>query len=123
MEEFSNWYPRRRGVAAVLRNEGDAYQTIYTVLTIRTRVMAPALPFLTEEIYQNLVCSVDSSAPESVHLTRYPQVDASLIDEELSGASIQLSESRTWALSLRTQSKTKDPHAAGYVVRSAQRRS
>jgi isoleucyl-tRNA synthetase len=69
--------------------------------------MAPALPFLTEGIYQNLVCSVDPAAPASVHLTRYPQVDASLIDEELERSIDTVIRIKNLALSLRTQSKAK----------------
>src|SRR5262249_24852732 len=88
-------------------NENDAYQTIYTVLTTVIRVMAPALPFLTEEIYRNLVCSVDLAAPASVHLTRYPLVDASLIDETLEQSIDAVIRIKNLALSLRTQSKTK----------------
>jgi len=105
-DEFSNWY-LRRSRRRFWANEADAYQTIYTVLTTVTRVMAPALPFLTEEIYQNLVCSVDPSTPASVHLTRYPQVDASLIDEELERSIDTVIRIKNLALSLRTQSKTK----------------
>jgi isoleucyl-tRNA synthetase len=105
-DEFSNWY-LRRSRRRFWANETDAYQTIYAVLTTVTRVMAPALPFLTEEIYQNLVCSVDPSAPASVHLTRYPQVDASLIDEELERSIDTVIRIKNLALSLRTQSKTK----------------
>lgn len=105
-EEFSNWY-LRRSRRRFWGSEADAYQTIYTVLTTVTRVMAPALPFLTEEIYQNLVCSVDPSAPASVHLTSYPQVDASLIDEALEQSIDAVIRIKNLALSLRTQSKTK----------------
>jgi len=105
-DEFSNWY-LRRSRRRFWANEPDAYQTIYTVLTTVTRVMAPALPFLMEEIYQNLVCSVDPSAPASVHLTRYPQVDASLIDETLEKSIDAVIRIKNLALSLRTQSKTK----------------
>ena len=68
-EQFSNWY-LRRSRRRFWSSDNEAYQTLYTVLTTVTRVMAPALPFLTEEIYQNLVRSVDPSAPESVHLNR-----------------------------------------------------
>ena len=71
-EQFSNWY-LRRSRRRFWDSDPLAYQTLYTVLTTVIRVMAPALPFLTEEIYQNLVRSVDPSAPESVHLTPYPQ--------------------------------------------------
>jgi isoleucyl-tRNA synthetase len=69
--------------------------------------MAPALPFLTEDIYQNLVRSVDPSAPESVHLTTYPQVNSSLIDEALEQSIETVIRIKNLALSLRTQSKVK----------------
>jgi isoleucyl-tRNA synthetase len=105
-DEFSNWY-LRRSRRRFWANEADAYQTIYTVLTTVIRVMAPALPFLTEEIYQNLVCSVDPSAPASVHLTRYPQVDFALIDQALEHSIDTVIRIKNLALSLRTQSKTK----------------
>jgi isoleucyl-tRNA synthetase len=87
------------------------------VLTTVTRLMAPALPFLTEEIYQNLVRAVDPSAPESVHLTPYPQVDASLIDEALEHAIDAVIRIKNLALSLRTQSKvkTRQPLSTLYV--------
>jgi isoleucyl-tRNA synthetase len=105
-EEFSNWY-LRRSRRRFWKSEGDAYQTLYEVLTTVTRVMAPALPFLTEDIYQNLVRSVDSSAPESVHLTRYPQVNAALVDEALEQSIAAVIRIKNLALSLRTQSKAK----------------
>src|SRR5262249_6344165 len=81
-EQFSNWY-LRRSRRRFWQSEPEAYQTLYEVLVTMTKVMAPALPFLMEEVYQNLVRSVDSAAPESVHLTAYPQVDESRIDEAL----------------------------------------
>src|SRR5271168_3801629 len=105
-EEFSNWY-LRRSRRRFWKSEPDAYQTLYEVLTTVTRVMAPALPFLTEDIYQNLVRCVDSSAPESVHLTPYPQVTASLIDEALEHSIAAVIRIKNLALSLRTQSKVK----------------
>ncbi|HVP45580.1 MAG TPA: class I tRNA ligase family protein [Bryobacteraceae bacterium] len=105
-EEFSNWY-LRRSRRRFWKSEPDAYQTLYTVLTTVTRVMAPALPFLTEEIYLNLVRSVDTSAPESVHLTFYPQVDASLINETLEQSIETVIRIKNLALNLRTQSKVK----------------
>jgi isoleucyl-tRNA synthetase len=69
--------------------------------------MAPSLPFLTEDIYQNLVRSVDATAPESVHFTAYPQVNASLIDEALEQSIAAVIRIKNLALSLRTQSKVK----------------
>jgi isoleucyl-tRNA synthetase len=105
-ETFSNWY-LRRSRRRFWSSDSDAYQTLYTVLTTVTCVMAPALPFLTEEIYQNLVRAVDPSAPESVHLTPYPQVDASLIDETLEKSIEAVIRQKNQALNLRTQSKVK----------------
>jgi isoleucyl-tRNA synthetase len=105
-DEFSNWY-LRRSRRRFWRNERDAYQTLYTVLTTVTKAMAPALPFFTEEIYRNLVCSVDPVAPASVHLTRYPKVDAALIDAALEQSIDAVIRIKNLALSLRTQSKTK----------------
>jgi isoleucyl-tRNA synthetase len=105
-EQFSNWY-LRRSRRRFWKSEGDAYQTLYNVLTTVTRLMAPALPFLTEEIYQNLVRAVDPSAPPSVHLTPYPQLEASLIDETLEQSIDAVIRIKNLALNLRTQSKVK----------------
>lgn len=105
-EEFSNWY-LRRSRRRFWRSEPEAYQTLHSVLATVTRVLAPALPFLTEDIYQNLVRSVDATAPESVHLTSYPQVDPSLIDEALEQNIDAVIRIKNLALSLRTQSKVK----------------
>ena len=105
-DEFSNWY-LRRSRRRFWSSDGEAYQTLYTVLNTVTRVMAPVLPFLTEEIYQNLVRSVDPSAPESVHLTLYPQVDESRIDEQLEQSIDAVIRIKNLALNLRTRSKVK----------------
>jgi isoleucyl-tRNA synthetase len=105
-EQFSNWY-LRRSRRRFWSSDNEAYQTLYAVLTTVTRVMAPALPFLTEEIYQNLVRSVDPSAPQSVHLTEYPRVDAALIDEALEQSIEAVIRLKNLALHLRTQSKVK----------------
>jgi isoleucyl-tRNA synthetase len=115
-EQFSNWY-LRRSRRRFWDSDPLAYQTMYTVLTTVTRLMAPALPFLTEEIYQNLVRSVDPSAPESVHLTAYPQVDAALVDRALEQSIDVVIRIKNLALSLRTQSKvkTRQPLSTLYV--------
>jgi len=105
-EQFSNWY-LRRSRRRFWSSDNEAYQTLYTVLTTVTRVMAPALPFLTEEIYQNLVRSVDPAAPESVHLTEYPRVDAGLVDQALEQSIEAIIRLKNLALHLRTQSKVK----------------
>jgi isoleucyl-tRNA synthetase len=115
-EEFSNWY-LRRSRRRFWRSEPEAYQTLYTVLKTVIGVMAPALPFLTEHIYQNLVRSVEPDAQESIHLTRYPQPDPSRIDEKLESAIDTVIRMKNLALNLRTQSKVKirQPLATLYV--------
>ncbi len=105
-EQFSNWY-LRRSRRRFWASDNEAYQTLYTVLTTVTRVMAPALPFLTEEVYQNLVRAVDPAAPESVHLTEYPKVDSALVDEALEQSIEAVIRLKNLALHLRTQSKVK----------------
>ena len=83
----SNWYVRRsRRRFWKSENDDDklsAYSTLYIVLTTLSKLMAPFTPFLAEEMYRNLVCSVDKGAAESVHLTRFPESKASLIDQQL----------------------------------------
>ncbi len=88
VEELSNWYIRRNR-RRFWKTESDsdkvaAYLTLYEVLDNVTRLLAPFLPFLTEEIYQNLVRSVDPAAARSIHLTSFPEVDETKIDAELS---------------------------------------
>jgi isoleucyl-tRNA synthetase len=88
VEELSNWYIRRNR-RRFWKPESDqdktfAYETLYESLVILSKVLAPILPFLSETIYQNLVRTVDESAPESVHLTDFPVADPSHIDATLS---------------------------------------
>ena len=90
IDQLSNWYVRRSR-RRFWRNEGDSdklsgYITLHTCLVSVAKLMAPLAPFVAEEIYQNLVCSVDPSAPDSVHLADYPEADASLVDERLMAA-------------------------------------
>jgi isoleucyl-tRNA synthetase len=113
-EELSNWY-LRRSRRRFWNSEKEAYQTLYEVLTTVTRVMAPALPFLAEEIYRNLVPSTDPEAPESVHLTQYPQPDSAFIDEALEKNIEAVIRLKNHALNLRTQSKTKIRQPLGVV--------
>ena len=86
-DELSNWYVRRnreRFWAQDLNDEKiGAYVTLYRVLTTLVKIAAPFVPFITDEIYTNLVCSLDSKAPESVHLTTWPVADESKVDEDL----------------------------------------
>ena len=86
-DELSNWYVRRnreRFWAKELDDEKiGAYVTLYRVLTTLIKVSAPFTPFITDEIYQNLVLSLDKNAPESVHLCLWPEVNENEIDKTL----------------------------------------
>jgi isoleucyl-tRNA synthetase len=87
VEKLSTWY-LRRSRRRFWKSESDsdkqaAYFTLHTALTTVSKLIAPAMPFLAEELYQNLVRTVDPMAPESVHLAAWPEYDEALIDESL----------------------------------------
>jgi isoleucyl-tRNA synthetase len=87
VEKLSTWY-LRRSRRRFWKSESDAdkqaaYGTLYTTLVAVAKLIAPAMPFLADELYQNLVRSVDQFATESVHLSEWPTYDESLIDESL----------------------------------------
>lgn len=87
VDELSNWYVRRSRerfwAQGMEEDKVAAYMTLYTALVTTARIAAPMAPFMTEEIYRNLVCSVDKDAPESVHLCRWPAYDAGRVDPQL----------------------------------------
>jgi isoleucyl-tRNA synthetase len=87
LDDLSNWY-LRRSRERIWKSELDddkvaAYLTLYECLTTLLKLLAPFMPFMTEELYQNLVRSIDEQAPLSVHLCDWPQVNEALIDEQL----------------------------------------
>ena len=86
-DDMSNWYVRRCRerfwAKGMEQDKINAYMTLYTALITLSKVSAPMIPFMTEEIYQNLVRSVDKNAPESIHLTDFPAVNEEFIDKEL----------------------------------------
>ena len=87
VEELSNWYVRRCRErywgSDMTQDKINAYMTLHTVLETVCKLSAPFIPFMTENIYQNLVCALDSGAPESIHLCSYPAFDESIIDMSL----------------------------------------
>ena len=87
VDNLSNWYVRRcrerYWVSEMPQDKINAYLTLYTVLKNLALVSAPFIPFMSEEIYQNLVRTVDKVAPESIHLCQYPEYDESYIDKNL----------------------------------------
>ena len=87
VDEMSNWYVRRCRerfwAKGMEQDKINAYMTLYTALVTISKAAAPMIPFMTEDIYRNLVCSIDPSAPESVHLCDFPEVDEAHIDSQL----------------------------------------
>ena len=87
VDDMSNWYVRRSRerfwAKGMEQDKINAYLTLYTALVTVSKAAAPMIPFMTEDIYQNLVRKVDASAPESIHLCDFPTVDESQIDKEL----------------------------------------
>ena len=87
VDEMSNWYVRRSRerfwAKGMEQDKINAYMTLYTALVTISKAAAPMIPFMTEEIYQNLVRSIDKDAPESIHLCDFPEVHEDQIDKEL----------------------------------------
>ena len=90
VDDMSNWYVRRSRerfwAKGMEQDKINAYMTLYTALVTISKAAAPMIPFMTEDIYRNLVCSIDPSAPESIHLCDFPVVDEKLIDKDLETA-------------------------------------
>ncbi|NLU08865.1 isoleucine--tRNA ligase [uncultured Clostridium sp.] len=87
VDQLSNWYVRRNRTrfwgSHLTEDKIGAYVTLYKVLNTLVLIAAPFVPFMTEEIYQNLVVNLDKDAPESVHLCKWPKYDESAVDENL----------------------------------------
>ena len=87
VDDMSNWYVRRSRerfwAKGMEQDKINAYMTLYTALVTVSKAAAPMIPFMTEEIYQNLVRSIDKDAPESIHLCLFPEVNEDQIDTEL----------------------------------------
>ena len=87
VDELSNWYVRRCRerfwAKGMEQDKINAYMTLYTTLVTLCKTAAPMIPFMTESIYRNLVCSIDKNAPESVHLCDFPVANEAWIDKEL----------------------------------------
>ena len=87
VDEMSNWYVRRSRdrfwAKGMEQDKINAYMTLYTALVTVAKTAAPMIPFMTEDIYQNLVRNLDANAPESIHLCDFPVADEKFIDKEL----------------------------------------
>ena len=87
VDEMSNWYVRRSRdrfwAKGMEQDKINAYMTLYTALVTVCKAAAPMIPFMTEDIYRNLVCGIDKNAPESVHLCDFPIAEERFIDRQL----------------------------------------
>ena len=87
VDDLSNWYVRRSRerfwAKGMEQDKINAYMTLYTALVTTAKAAAPMIPFMSEKIYRNLVCKIDPSAPESVHLCDFPKVWEEYIDRKL----------------------------------------
>jgi isoleucyl-tRNA synthetase len=129
VDDLSNWYVRRSRrrfwKGDVDDDKTAAYQTLYIALTTVTKLMAPFTPFISEAIYQNLVCSVDREAPESVHLAEWPESDTSAVDQGLMDDTrlVMRVASLARAARQKAQMKVRQPlaSATAFVQTSAQK--
>lgn len=121
VEEMSNWYVRRSRerfwAKGMEQDKINAYMTLYTALVTVCKAAAPMIPFITEDIYQNLVRSIDSKAPESIHLCDYPAVTEGYIDNKLEEDMKELREAVTMGHACREAAgiKNRQPMARMYL--------
>ena len=121
MDDLSNWYVRRSRerfwVKGMEQDKVNAYMTLYTALVTLCKAAAPMIPFMTEEIYQNLVRTNDKSAPESIHLCSFPEYDEKLIDKNLEADMDLVLQASTLARNARNAAniKNRQPLAKLYI--------
>ena len=123
VEELSNWYVRRSRERFWVQGEaGDktaAYMTLYTALVTVAKLLAPMAPFMSEEIYRNLVCSVDEKAPESVHLCPFPAWDEGRVDKKLEADMDEVLRVVTLGRAARNQANIKNRQPLGKLFTDA----
>ncbi len=111
-DELSNWYVRRCRErfwgSGMEQDKINAYMTLYTCLVTLAKVSAPFVPFMTEQIYQNLVRNFDKTAPESIHLCDFPVADEKMIDKELEESMEKVLEIVTLGRACRNVSNMKN---------------
>ena len=121
VDELSNWYVRRCRerfwAKGMEQDKISAYMTLYTALVTISKAAAHMIPFMTEEIYRNLVCSIDKNAPESVHLCDFPVAEDRFIDRELEQNMQEVLNVKAMALACRNDAsiKIRQPLSKMYV--------
>ena len=117
VDEMSNWYVRRSRerfwAKGMEQDKINAYMTLYTALVTICKAAAPMIPFMTEDIYQNLVRSIDKDAPESIHLCDFPEVDEKRIDKKLEDDMEDLLEVVVMGRACRNASNIKNRQPIG----------
>jgi isoleucyl-tRNA synthetase len=117
VDDLSNWYVRRSRErfwqSDMPQDKINAYMTLHTVLVTLAKISAPFIPFMAEQIYQNLVKTVDDSAPTSVHLCDFPSFDSSMIDTELEKSMEQVLQIVVLGRSCRNESNIKNRQPIG----------
>ena len=124
VDELSNWYVRRSRtrfwVKDMPQDKINAYMTLYTALVTLCKLSAPMIPFMTEDIYQNLVVSVDSTAPESIHLCAFPEADEKFIDKDLESKMEEILDIVVLGRSCRNGANIKNRQPIGTMYVKAQ---
>ena len=117
VDDMSNWYVRRSRerfwAKGMEQDKINAYMTLYTALVTVAKAAAPMIPFMTEDIYQNLVKSIDASAPESIHLCDFPEVHENWIDPKMEEDMADLLEIVVMGRAARNTANIKNRHPIG----------
>ena len=125
VDDLSNWYVRRSRerfwAKGMEQDKINAYMTLYTALVTICKAAAPMIPFMTEEIYRNLVCSIDKTAPESIHLCDFPTVDAQMIDKELEASMEEVLDIVVMGRAARNTANIKNRQPIGTMYVRAER--
>ena len=125
VDDLSNWYVRRSRerfwAKGMEQDKINAYMTLYTALVTVAKAAAPMIPFMTEDIYQNLVRSIDADAPESIHLCDYPEVNEAWIDKDLEANMEELLEIVVLGRACRNTANIKNRQPIGTMYVKAEK--
>ena len=120
VDDMSNWYVRRCRdrfwAKGMEQDKINAYMTLYTALKNVCLCAAPMIPFITEEIYQNIVRKVDTNAPESIHLCRYPEADEAQIDKNLEDSMDEVLDIVVLGRAARNEANIKSRQPIGQMI-------
>lgn len=125
VDDMSNWYVRRSRerfwAKGMEQDKINAYMTLYTALVTVSKVAAPMIPFMCEDIYQNLVRNIDKTAPESVHLCDFPTAEESHIDKELEAYMDEVLKIVVFGRAARNTANIKNRQPIGKMFVKAER--